>query len=113
MIRGDIVRSKDALLGDGLIFLGGITSATGMPVELCNDADLESGKCERGFSLSFLFIHSKFIYLFLFIYFSGSLNIEHDWMDFLTTRTVSSMNVVTEAPCDVFISSFFLCLFHF
>ena len=36
----------------------GLTSATGMPVELCNDEDLANGICERGL----------YIYIYIYIY---------------------------------------------
>ena len=46
--RGSNLRSIDRLMEEGIVYLTGITSATGMPVELCNDNDFDSGKCERG-----------------------------------------------------------------
>ena len=46
--RGAELRSRETLLENGFIYVMGITSATGMPVELCNDDDFNSGNCDRG-----------------------------------------------------------------
>ena len=46
--RNNVIRDQQQLLEGGFVYFTGLTSETGMPVELCNDADLERGECQRG-----------------------------------------------------------------
>ena len=65
------LRDQQLLLEQGFVYMSGVTSATGMPVELCNDEDFDAGRCGRGFFLSFFlslfhFIFSLISYFFFF-----------------------------------------------
>ena len=91
------LRSRDVLLESGFVYVLGITSATGMPVELCSDEDLESGKCERGEEYSYPVI---FYFPHFFSFLGSGLPID-SWTDFMTTRTISSLNVVDNLNCNV------------
>ena len=63
--KNTFLRSKETMLEGGMIAMFMITSATGMPVELCNDEDLSSGKCQRGFFFFFFFF---FVFFFFFFF---------------------------------------------
>ena len=60
--QNTVIRDQQTLLEGGFIFILGITSATGMPVELCNDDDFDNGRCQRGYYLFQIFLEA-FIYL--------------------------------------------------
>ena len=51
--KNNVVRSQETLLEGGFIFAVGLTNEMGLPVELCNDDDFDSGKCERGRKITF------------------------------------------------------------
>ena len=59
------LRSRDTLLQEGFIYIMGITGATGLPVELCNDNDFENGKCGRGLEICLYLFPYPYILRFL------------------------------------------------
>ena len=77
--RNTVLRSQETLLKEGFIYILGVTGATGLPVELCNDDDFGSGKCDRG----------------------APLVDRNSWTDFMSTRTFSTLNLVDLTECNV------------
>ena len=78
-IKNKEVRNRDLLLQEGFLFTLGLTSATGLPVELCNDDDFKSGKCGRGEEIWIVFCFCFcfclcFCFCFCFCFVWGVLN---------------------------------------
>ena len=67
--RGQVeLRNRETLLEEGFIYSLKLTSATGMPVDLCSDRDLEMGNCDRGRTSFIITLIGSYLFIYFFFF---------------------------------------------